>query len=237
VSGPSGATIEVDGEVFTADPARPFVFGRDDRRDVVGLDPKDMGISAVAGAIELRWDVWWLANRSTKRPLLLAFRRGAREVTVLPGDRHALTTARPTVLVPGAVYTHVLEIVLPEAYLAGLRQSQSRVTTGTGPIDGPPLSDADRRVLTALCRGYIESFPRRDETPRSYAEIAGALGPPWTALRVRKHIERIRERFAGAGLYFAGPQANHELACHLTLNGTITPSDLNRLCVPDLASR
>ena len=73
--------VIVDGRQLEATGTRPLVFGRADRDDeVVGLDPVDMGISAVAGAVEFMWDVWWVHNRSAKRYLLIEESLGCRHV-------------------------------------------------------------------------------------------------------------------------------------------------------------
>jgi hypothetical protein len=65
------ASVTIAGEYFVASPDRPLVFGRADSDGVVGLHADDMGISAIAGSLELAWGVWWVINQSTKRPLLL----------------------------------------------------------------------------------------------------------------------------------------------------------------------
>jgi hypothetical protein len=118
------ASVTIAGESFVASPDRPLVFGRADSDGVVGLHADDMGISAIAGSLELAWGVWWVINQSTKRPLLLEHPGGTTQLRLAPGHRHALTTDRVDVLVPGAIYTHVLEVVLPDAYVDGLRGGQ-----------------------------------------------------------------------------------------------------------------
>ncbi len=77
--------------------------------------------------------------------------------------------------------------------------------------------------------GYLETFPRRTTRPRTYQQAAELLGPPWTAVTVRKQIERLKERAARAGLYFEGQHANYDLADHLVANGLLVPDDLARL--------
>jgi hypothetical protein len=222
-------TLRVDGEPFSMSRSSGFQFGRAPADDVIGLDPEDMGISARAGRLEWRWNVWWVVNLSTKRPLLVEPRRGSTPIVVACGERHAVTTERITILVPGAVFTHAIEMELPAADRDALRQSASRSTSGTvSPLE-PDLSEIDLDVLTAICQGYLESFPRHDESPRSYAEAARVLGEGWTPLRVRKHVERIKARFAAVGVYVGGPRANHELAMYLTTNGMLTTEHLRRL--------
>jgi hypothetical protein len=229
VTGESCVTLRVDGEPFSVDRSGCFVFGRALADGVFGLNPEDMGISARAGCIEWRWNVWWVVNLSTKRPLLVELRPGSNPMIVGCGERHAVTTGRVTVLVPGAVFTHAIELVLAAGDRHVLRQSGSRSSTGTtSPLD-PGLTETDRAVLAAICQGYLESFPRHEESPRSYADAAAVLGGEWTALRVRKHVERIKQRFARLGVYVGGPRANHELARYLTTNGILAADDLGRL--------
>lgn len=228
---PDAASVTVGTERFVASVERPFVFGRADGTGVVGLDVDDMGISAIAGSIEMAWGVWWVVNQSSKRPLMLEHPGGPPQLRIAPGHRYAVTTERVNVLVPGAIYTHVLEVVLPAAYASQLRTGTGRPTSGT--LTGAPVdfSTRERDALTALCAGYLESFPLRREHPNTYEEAARLLGgQPWTGDRVRKAVERVRERFAKKqGVYFEGPQANYELAANLVSAGILTGEDLARL--------
>lgn len=57
------ATIAIGDEQFEASEGHPFVFGRADADGVIGLNPEDMGISSVAGSVELTWGVWWVVNQ------------------------------------------------------------------------------------------------------------------------------------------------------------------------------
>ena len=158
MSGAEAVCLDVDGERFVVEPGAAFVFGRGDRTGVVGLDPNDMGISGRAGSLEWKWNVWWVTNVSTKRPLLLEVKAGGRPTVLEPGGHHAITTSTVTVLVPGAIFTHRIVVSVPRSYAGDLRQSASRTTTGTLPVDGPQLSSTDRDVLAALCEGYLASF-------------------------------------------------------------------------------
>ena len=229
--GPSRAFILIGDEDFEVSADRPFVFGRADDDGVVGLDPSDMGISAVAGSVESSWGVWWAVNQSAKRVLLLEDPTGPGQIRLAPGHRHALTNARVKVLVPGVIYTHALEVVLPSDYVEGLRGGAGRLTTGTITSAVVALSERERDALAALCAGYLRSFPHRREHPHTYEEAAGLLGgQPWSADKVRKAVERVKTRFATkAGLYFEGPQANYELAAHLIANSVLSGEDLARL--------
>ena len=225
------ASVTVGTERFSVNARQPFVFGRVDAAGVIGLDAGDMGISAIAGSVELSWGVWWVVNQSSKRPLLLEQPGGPLQLRVAPGHRYAVTTERVNVLVPGAIYTHVLEVGLPRAYASALRGATGRPTSGTltgGPVD---FSARERDALTALCAGYLESFPLRREHPSTYEEAARLLGgEPWTGDKVRKAVERVKGRFVRKhGVYFEGPQANYELAAHLIASGVLTGEDLARL--------
>jgi len=204
------------------------VFGRSDAVGIVGLDPADMGISAKAGAVEREWGVWWVVNHSGKRRLVVEEPNAPADIPVECGDRYALTSRRVVVLVPGAVLTHRIEVLLPEAAVASLHVDDP-VTTGTLTFDRARLSEKDLTVLTAILEGYLLPFPRRDGRPRTYQEAADILGPPWTRVTVRKQVERIKERFRREGLYFEGLRANDDLASHLLANGILGPPDLTRL--------
>src|SRR5688500_11629050 len=139
-------TVLVGGEQFTATEDRPFVFGRANGLGVVGLDSNDMGISAEAGSIDSEWGLWWVVNRSRKRRLLIEASPGMPPHPLACGDRFAITTPQITVLVPGAIYTHRLDVCLPQSAVEGLRVSP-RATTGTMTGDDAVLSERDRAAL------------------------------------------------------------------------------------------
>lgn len=230
----STIAVRIGNEQFAATPDCPFFFGRADGEDLVGLDPSDMGISAIAGSIESTWDVWWVVNRSRKRKLLVEITRESAYQRLDCGSRLAVTVRPLSVLVPGAIYTHRIEVLVPEEEVAALRVTTSD-SSGTITVGEVALSDRDRHALAALCCGFLRPFPRRDPHPLSYQEAADLLGPPWNSVRVRKQIERLKERMARTGLYFEGPRANDELAVHLIDNGLLTVNDL--LLLPEGADR
>jgi hypothetical protein len=219
------ATILVGDDRFLSTPSRPFVFGRSDATEIVGLDPSDMGISAKAGAVEFAWGLWWVVNHSRKRRLLIEDPVAFAPRPLECGDRFAITTPRLVVLIPGAIYTHRLEVMLPPDAVAGLHVADAE-SSGTLTFDRVKLSEKDRLVLSAVFAGYLRSFPRHAARPVSYQEVATALGPPWTKITVRKQVERVRERFARHGVFFEGPRANDALAEHLMDNGLLSPVDL-----------
>ncbi len=232
VEGPTWASVTVDGRRARVSEDQPLVFGRADvEEQVIGLDPRDMAISAVAGAVEYLWDVWWVHNRSTKRYLLLEEGPGVAPRRLACGDRHAISATGLTVLVPGDIATHRIVVEVQPDYLQRLRQVQP-VTSGTISHGDVRLSERDRDVLTALLAGFLEPFPRYHPHPRTYAEAAARLGPPWDHNRVRKQVERLRTRLAGAGIYIEGARANYELAEFLIGNGLLTAQDLSRLDAP-----
>lgn len=148
------ASVLIAGEPFILSAGRPFAFGRADAEGVVGLDPGVMGISGVAGSVESVRGVWWIICQSTKRPLFLEHRGDPTRIRIAPGHRHAVTTDRVV----------VLEVLLPHDYIA-LRGGVTRLTTGTLTSEAVTLTERDRDALTALCAGYLESFPRRREHP------------------------------------------------------------------------
>lgn len=213
-------------EEFRLSPDQAFVFGRADAGDVVGLDANDMGISAEAGSVEFDRGLWWVVNRSRKRPLLLDGGGGGVLQRLECGQRYAVSQSHVNVLVPGVIYTHRIEVSISAGDLASFRAERPTSGTITGDVR---LTENDRDAVVALLSGYLEDFPRRQARPRTYQEAADLLGPPWTKTSVRKQIERLKERLVTTGIYFEGPQANYDLADHLIGNGVITRSDLDRL--------
>ncbi|MGQ0744197.1 MAG: hypothetical protein ACT4OS_07680 [Acidimicrobiales bacterium] len=226
----STAVVLVDGEPFEASEESALVFGRADGDGVVGLDGDDMGISAVAGSIESNWGVWWVINQSQKRPLQLSAAGGATRITLAPGRRQAIVSERLDVFVRGAIFEHHLEVLMDDAYVAGLTASSARLTSGTITDTPIELSTRERLALTALFSGYLESFPRRNDQPLTYSRAAARLGGTWTPDAVRKAAERVKVRFATrAQIYFQGLRANDEMAAHLVSSGMLTGEDLQRL--------
>ncbi|HVL92548.1 MAG TPA: hypothetical protein VM264_04315 [Acidimicrobiales bacterium] len=144
--------VEVGGEAFEAGPGEPVVFGRGGEPGVVGLDPRDMGISARAGSIECAMGVWWVINRSRSRRLLLEISATPTPLRLDCGARHAITTPRVAVLVQGAIYMHRIQISVPAEVLAELLVD-TPVTTGTIGLGEVRLSDRDRAALAAVLGG------------------------------------------------------------------------------------
>jgi hypothetical protein len=180
--------------------------------------------------VECAWGLWWLVNHSRKRRLLLDDGSGGQPFRLDCGQRFAINVRHLTVLVPGAIYTHRIDIVIPESDLA--RVTGTVMTSGTlNPYD-LRLSERDKDVLIALFSGYLEAFPHRSARPRTYQQAADVLGASWTSLTVRKQVERLKERCARSGLYFDGPQANYDLADHLVANSLLVRDDLRRLGGP-----
>ena len=224
----TNVSVLIAGQSYEASPECPVLFGRADDLGVVGLDPRDMGISARAGSIEYSFGVWWVINRSQTRRLFVESSPASSPNRLECGGRHALTTRQPVVLVPGAIYTHRIDVCVPEGFIAALRVD-TPVTTGTMTFGELRLSERDREALVAVCCGYLRSFPRHDPHPLSYQDAADLLGAPWTKVTVRKQVERIKERLARKGLFLDGPHANHDLAQHLIDNGLLGIDDLARL--------
>ncbi len=218
------ATVSLGGGLINLSAEAPFVFGRADAEGVIGLDAGDMGISGVAGSVE--WDVglWWVVNRSGKRPLILDDGTGDRPSMLRCGQRHAINVAPLRVLVPGAIRTHILTVEVAPEQLACVHADPASTGTLLVNVD---LSDEDLDVLVAMGSGYLREFPFDDPRPRTYAEVATMLGKGRDS--VRRRVDRIKERLAKAGVYFEGPHANYDLIEYLIANQIIGPADLNRL--------
>lgn len=223
---------------LTATPDRPLFFGRADVRSklaadqadlsptVIGLDPQDMGISGRALAIEFDRGVWWLANLSAKRNLLLDPGYGSAMITLRPGQRHAIAVSPLGVLVPGAIFTHRLDIHVPNDGLA-LRRPSELGASGTITAEDLHLTQSDRQALAGVFSPLLRAWPRRGAHPLSYQEAADLLGAGWTGTAVRKHVERVRQRLADSGTFFDGSHAKDDLGQYLIDNGVLTAADLS----------
>jgi hypothetical protein len=192
---------------------------------VVGLDPQDMGISARALAVEFDQGVWWLANLSAKRNLLLDAGYGSAIITLRPGQRHAIAVSPLGVLVPGAIFTHRLDVHVPETSLA-VRRPGEYGASDTIAGEELHLTKSDRAALTAVYSPLLRSWPRRGAHPLSYQEAAHLLGTGWTGTAVRKHFERVRQRLAEGGTFFEGSHAKDDLGQYLLDNALLTAADL-----------
>ncbi len=224
----NAAVVEVRAVKHLAAPESPFIFGRHDDNGIVGLDPNDMGISAVAGSIEWDQGRWHVVNRSLKRVLYLDDTRRGHLTRLDCQHRHAINVPRLVVLVPGAIYTHQLVVDVPASTLKRDRPTAGP-TTGTLTPDACLFSERDLDVLAARYAPLLRPPPRRSPHPHTYAEAADLLGGEWTRSRVLKQLERIRARLAKKGVVFDGPHASYEMAEYLIDEGLLRPRLLDRL--------
>ncbi len=147
----SEVLVCVGDDHLSAAVGRPLVFGRADLVTTAGIGPDGAGSvgpratnrrrrprppassawtprtwasRARALAIEFDQGVWWLANLSGKRNLLLDAGYGSAMITLRPAQRHAIAVWPLGVLVPGAIYTHRIDIHVPKEALAVRRPSE-----------------------------------------------------------------------------------------------------------------
>lgn len=219
-------TIGLGDKRFEVIEGDDFTFGRSHRTSLC-LDPADLGISRVAGSLEADAGVWWLVNKSTVRPLEVVDDVGIR--TVLPPGRRMALTSPVTVVIEGATRRHALTVDLPESALEHL----GRGGVPTAQIEGNPtqaasdvsITPADKLALVALFSGYLETFPRYDPHPKSYADAAARLAWPRTTLV--KRIEYLRTRLTNAGVpNLLGENALPHLAEWALATGLISRGDL-----------
>jgi hypothetical protein len=235
----------IGDDQLTATVDRSLVFGRADVRidasqvpppdgaatgdlSIIGLDPQDMGISGRSLAVEFDQGVWWLTNLSTKRNLLLDPGYGSAMITLRPAQRHAVAVSPLGVLVPGAIFTHRLDVHVPDEALALVRSAEGANDGASGTITAEDLhlTESARQALAAVFSPLLRAWPRRGGHPLSYQEAATLLGAGWTGTAVRKHLERVRQRLADSGTFFDGTHAKDDLGRYLLDNGVLTASDL-----------
>ncbi|HET9058604.1 MAG TPA: FHA domain-containing protein [Acidimicrobiales bacterium] len=219
-------TIGVGSQRFEVAEGDELTFGRS-QRNTICLDPADLGISRIAGALENDAGVWWLVNRSGVRPLEVVDDVGIR--TVLPPGRRVAVTGPITVIVEGATRRHALTVDLsPEAMEELAKgpfpavQMEGNPTRAAGDV---AITSADKLALVALFAGYLEPFPRYDPHPKSYADAAARLNWPRTTLV--KRVEYLRTRLTNAGVpNLLGDNALQHLAEWALATGLISRADL-----------
>jgi hypothetical protein len=222
-------TIGLGQQRFEVKEGEELTFGRSQRTNIC-LDPADLGISRVAGALESDAGVWWLVNRSGVRPLEVVDDVGIR--TVLPPGRRLAVTGPMTVVVEGATRRHALTVDLPEEALenlhrAGISMPQSDGSPTRAAAD-VSITAAEKEALVALFSGYLEPFPRYDPHPKSYADAAARIHCPRTTLV--KRVEYLRTRLTNAGVpNLLGENALQHLAEWALATGLVTRDDLSLL--------
>ncbi|MER5643736.1 hypothetical protein [Streptosporangium sp. NPDC002524] len=210
--------VVANGVKYEVAPEEIFTFGRGETC-TIRLTPDDTAISRLAGAVERDGSVWFLSNRSDKRPLAVVDRFGLRSV-LAPGSRAAVE-GRVRVIVNGA-HSHELVLHAPEP---ARRSADAATGTATSAGEGVLVNDQDRLALVALFAGYLQEGDRYDPNPKSYAAAAARLGWPRTTLV--KRIEYLRLRLDKAGVPgMQGWNALSALAEFSLTTGLITKDDL-----------
>jgi hypothetical protein len=223
-------TIGLKDQRIQVTEGEELTFGRS-QRTTLCLDPADLGISRVAGALEAEAGVWWLVNKSSVRPLEVVDDVGIR--TVLPPGRRLAVTAPITVIVEGAMRRHALTVDLPNEAIEGLARGpipvlQAEEGNPTRAASDVSITSADKVALVALFAGYLEPFPRYDPHPKSYADAAARLDWPRTTLV--KRVEYLRTRLTNAGVpNLLGDNALQHLAEWALATGLISRADLGLL--------
>jgi len=220
------AIVVADGLRYEVYPGGTFTFGRD-RTCSVCLDPDDRGISRIAGSITSVAGTWWLNNVSEGRLLIVVDEQGVR-LPLAPGRVHVVDQARLSVIVTGSVLHHELRVEVATPARAGSLHGMPRRPTPTLSKDELRFSDDDAAALVAVFSGYLESFPRYDPHPSSYATAARRLG--WKRSTLIKRIENMRARLTRSGVPgLVGENALEALAEFVLISGVISRADLRRL--------
>lgn len=230
------AKVTIAGHEYHATQTSPVVFGRADKPEerghdeagdeveeaqVVGLDPRDQGISARAGSVEWK-GLWFVVNRSSKRKLYIDDGGGAQPLGC--GQLCVVNASPLTIQVRTEIRTHFLVVTIPSADLA--RFSGNAISTGTL-VPEIWLDDDERKAVLALFRTYLLPAPRYEPRPLSYNKAVRWADEAWTATALRRRIDRLKLRLSATGPAFEGPHANHDLAEYLIANNVIGPEDLS----------
>jgi hypothetical protein len=211
----AGRTALAGGERLT--------FGRA-RECGVCLDPDDLAISRIAGAVEFEHGTWWVANTSATRPLSLVDDLGFRSV-LAPGRRAAVET-RMQVIVDGSRHRHTIGISVDSPRMERPPEQPPGIPTAVG--EQVLISSDDRLAMVALFAGYLHDPPFYDPYPKSYAAAAARLG--WKRTTLVKRIEYLRTRLDAAGVpNMTGYTALTSLAEYAISRSLITRDDLDLL--------
>lgn len=220
----ASATVTVGDRVVEVAAGEDFTFGRAETCTAC-LDPEDLGISRLAGSVGYDAGTWWVVNRSASRPLDVVDDLGIR--TVLPPGRRVAVDGPLSVVVEGSTRRHAIQVAVADPAIPGPGAAPPG-GQATSVDEGVVVNDADRLALVALFSGYLESFPRHDPHPKSYADAANRLGWPRTTLV--KRIEYLRTRLTNAGVPgLVGDNALEALATYALTAGVITRKDLSLL--------
>lgn len=200
-----------------------LTFGRA-RECGVCLDPDDLAISRIAGAVEFEHGTWWVANTSATRPLSLVDDLGFRSV-LAPG-RRAAVESRMQVLVDGSRRRHTIGISVDAPRTEPAPEQPPGIPTAVG--EQVLISSDDRLAMVALFAGYLQDPPCYDPYPKSYAAAAARLG--WKRTTLVKRIEYLRTRLDAAGVpNMTGYTALTSLAEYAISRSLITRDDLDLL--------
>ena len=222
MTGPAVCVESAVGRTRLAEGER-LTFGRA-RECGICLDPDDLAISRIAGAVEFEHGTWWVAHTSATRPLSVVDELGFRSL-LAPG-RRAAVERRTQVIVDGSRRQHTIRVSVDSPRPGPAPAQLPGTPTATG--EQVMISPADRLAMIALFAGYLEDPPRYDPYPKSYAAAAARLG--WKRSTLVKRIEYLRARLDAAGVpNMTGYAALTSLAEYAISRSLITRDDLDLL--------
>jgi hypothetical protein len=212
--------VETAGGRTTLAGGERLTFGR--ARDCgICLDPDDLAISRIAGAVEFEHGTWWVANTSATRPLAVADDLGFR--SVLGPGRRAAVESHVQVIVDGSRSRHTIRIRVDAPRAEPSPEQPPGTPTAVG--EQVLISPSDRMAMVALFLGYLQDPPLYDPYPKSYAAAAARLG--WKRTTLVKRIEYLRTRLDAAGVpNMTGYAALNNLAEYAISRNLISRDDV-----------
>lgn len=199
----------------------------------VGRMPNGVGLPIAAGdeavsrcaLIVARTDAG-VAIRNTSSFAQVDVRHSHGLRFLFPGET-LIVTEDATVLVPGSVHTHRVEVAVSGVILPMVRG------IGTRPLQEAPVTIALERLpaLAALCaaRFYPERFGSALLTAVAISELLELSGQGSTPKAVNNKIQRTRDQLAQIGVFL---DSREELADYLIRNGLIHKGDVDRVVSP-----
>lgn len=183
-------------------------------------DRDDRGVSRRAATIVVAGGMVWVRNDSSSQPVYLHLSRGEEIVLARRFETFSTREARFEVALEGRLCVYQLDVERDAEDAAPLDEDDE-----LGPTTADlPLTDADRRLLVAICRPLLTKSGRRRK-PASYKEAAESLS--CSPHHLRNRIDELRGRLVGVGVRrLVGPDAKDALAHYAVRTGAITAADL-----------
>lgn len=223
------AVVRYNGLQVRIEEGESVVVGRRSTCDVrVGSPepgPEDLGISRRAATVSLAQGRMWVTNDSTSQAVTVCPATGATHILDGRGDTVSLTDAELDLIIEGRVLTY--RISIERSYVPKPDVEDEPPTEAPPTQSALPLSERERRVLTAICEPLLVSSTRNGR-PATYGEASARLH--LAKHTVKNQMDALREKLICLGVPgISGADAKDALARYAVRCGSVTRADLGLL--------